>query len=76
MKSIKKIKISTDTTIKQAMKIISHGTFKIAIAVNKKGQLLGTLTDGDIRRGFLSGLNIDRPSWSLMPTVMRSRDLG
>ena len=59
MKSIKKIKISTDTTIKQAMKIISHGTFKIAIAVNKKGQLLGTLTDGDIRRGFLSGLNID-----------------
>ena len=59
MKSIKKIKISTDTTIKQAMKIISHGTFKIAIAVNKKGQLLGTLTDGDIRRGFLSGLNIN-----------------
>ena len=57
MKSIKKIKISLDATIKQAMKIISEGTFKIAIAVNKKGELLGTLTDGDIRRGFLKGLN-------------------
>tara|TARA_B100001175_G_scaffold317854_1_gene336955 strand:+ start:188 stop:1240 length:1053 start_codon:yes stop_codon:yes gene_type:complete len=59
MKSVEKIKITKDVTIKQAMKIIYKGTFQIAIAVDKKGRLIGTLTDGDIRNGLLKGLNID-----------------
>ncbi len=77
MKSIKKIKIPLDATIKQAMKIISDGTFKIAIAVNKKGQLLGTLTDGDIRRGFLKGLNINSPIKTILfkkPIIAKKND--
>ena len=56
---IENIKITADTTIKLALKIISDGDLQIAIVVDKKGKLLGTLTDGDIRRGFLKGLNIN-----------------
>ena len=59
MKNIEKIKITIDATIKQALKIISDGAIQIAIVIDKKGKLLGTLTDGDIRRGFLKGLNIN-----------------
>ena len=59
MKSAEKIKITKDVTIKQAMKIIYNGTFQIAIAVDKKGKLIGTLTDGDIRNGLLKGLSIN-----------------
>ena len=38
---------------------MSKGAIKIAIVVDKKNRLLGTLSDGDIRRGFLKGLNIN-----------------
>ena len=59
MHKITKVKISANTKIKKAMQIISEGTFKIAIAVDKTNKLIGTLSDGDIRKGFLSGLNMD-----------------
>ena len=59
MKNIKKIKINQDATIKQTLKVISDGNIKIAIVVDKNDKLLGTLTDGDIRRGFLKGLDIN-----------------
>ena len=59
MKSINKIKITKETTISKALKVISEGAHRIAIVVDKRGKLLGTLTDGDIRRGLLKGLNLD-----------------
>jgi len=68
MKNIKKIKITQNITIKQALKTISVGGLKIAIVVDKNDKLLGTLTDGDIRRGFLKGLNINSPIKSIIFT--------
>ena len=59
MKNIKKIIISKEISIKKALKVISNGAIKIAIVVDKKGKLIGTLTDGDIRRGFLKGLDLN-----------------
>ncbi len=59
MKNLKKLKITLDATIKQALRTISYGEIKIAIVVDKKDKLIGTLADGDIRRGFLKGLNIN-----------------
>jgi dTDP-glucose pyrophosphorylase/predicted transcriptional regulator len=58
MKNINSIKIYANTTIKEALKVISKGDIQIALVVSKKDKLIGTLTDGDIRRGFLKGLNI------------------
>jgi dTDP-glucose pyrophosphorylase len=59
MKSIEKIKITKSATIKRALKTITDGNLQIAIVVDKKGRMLGTLTDGDIRRGFLKGLDVN-----------------
>lgn len=59
IKNIKNIKITKDATIKKALKIIENGDIKIALVVDKKNKLIGTLTDGDIRRGFLKGLNVN-----------------
>ncbi len=75
MTNIEKIKLSPNATIKQALKTISKGAIKIAIVVDKKNKLLGTLTDGDIRRGFLKGLNINSSIKSIIfkkPTVVRN----
>ncbi len=77
MKNIEKIKINNNATIKQALKIISDGAIQIAIVVDKKGKLLGTLTDGDIRRGFLKGLNINSSIKSIIfkkPVIAKKND--
>jgi len=59
MKDIKKIIIKNNASIKQALNVISNGGAQIALVVNDKKKLLGTLTDGDIRTGLLNGLNLD-----------------
>ena len=59
MKNIENIKLAPNSTIKEAMQTIDCGAMKIAVVVNKEGKLVGTLTDGDIRRGLLKGLSLE-----------------
>jgi dTDP-glucose pyrophosphorylase/predicted transcriptional regulator len=78
MKNIKKIKITTDATIKKALKVIEDGAIKIALVVDKRDKLIGTLSDGDIRRGFLKGLSISSSVKSLInkkPLVGKKNDI-
>ncbi|MFO7616674.1 MAG: CBS domain-containing protein, partial [Bacteroidales bacterium] len=65
MYEVKEIKISPRTTIREALQVIDRGAMKIALVVDPDGRLTGTLTDGDIRRGFLSGLTLDDPIESI-----------
>lgn len=77
MKNINKIKISKNSTIKEALRIISAGSIRIAIVVEKNDKLIGTLTDGDIRRGLLKGLTVDSSINSIIfkkPIVAKKKD--
>lgn len=63
--SWQKIIISQQATIRDALKVIDSQALGIAlIADNNK--LLGTLTDGDIRRGLLRSLNMDDAAVEVM----------
>jgi CBS domain-containing protein len=46
--------ITPDTPIVKAIEIIDRSGLQIALVVNKNGRLLGTVTDGDIRRASSS----------------------
>jgi len=46
---------TVDTTIKQAMKQLNDEGGKILFVVDDNGKLIGTVTDGDIRRGIIKG---------------------
>jgi len=59
MKDISHIKLTVKSTIKDALRIIDSGAVKFAIVVDKHDYLLGTLTDGDIRRAILSGKGLE-----------------
>lgn len=59
MKDIEKIKLTIDSTIKEALQIIDLGAVKFAIVVDNDDRLIGTLTDGDIRRAILEGKTLD-----------------
>ena len=58
MKNIEVIKLKQNATIKEALGIIDSGAMQIALVVDDD-KLIGTLTDGDIRRGILRGLDLD-----------------
>lgn len=59
MNNFKKIIISPISTVRQALEIIDIGSMKIALVADENLKLLGTLTDGDIRRAILNGRGLD-----------------
>ena len=59
--NIEKIKLLPEATIREALRIIDSGAVKIALVVDREGRLLGTLTDGDVRRAILEGKNLEDP---------------
>jgi len=54
MRSAKKITVNPQATIREVIETIDVGAVQIALVVDD-GQLVGTVTDGDIRRAFLKG---------------------
>ncbi len=60
MKSIKNIKLKESATIKEALEVIDNAAMQIAIVTDSHDKLIGTITDGDLRRGFLKGLNLNQ----------------
>jgi len=48
-----------DATIQQAIQNLDESALQIVLVVDGDGTLVGTVTDGDIRRGFLRGLTLD-----------------
>ena len=77
MKSIENLKLKQNTTIKEALEIIDKAAMQIALVIDENDKLLGTITDGDIRRGFLKGLNLDSSIESVIfktPTIAKISD--
>jgi len=50
-----------ESSIRQAIQNLDEIAIKIVLVVGENGQLEGTISDGDIRRGLLRGLNLDSP---------------
>jgi dTDP-glucose pyrophosphorylase len=48
-------------TFQQAIRNLNESGLQIALVVAPDGALVGTITDGDIRRGLLRGLNLSSP---------------
>jgi dTDP-glucose pyrophosphorylase len=74
MKNIQNIKLNINSTIKEALQIIDNGALQIALIVDEDDKLLGTLTDGDIRRGLLKGLDLNSSIESIVfkaPTIAK-----
>jgi len=50
-----------DSTIQDAICNLDKVAIKIVLVVNESGRLEGTISDGDIRRGLLRGLDLKSP---------------
>ncbi|MFZ5644550.1 MAG: nucleotidyltransferase family protein [Bacillota bacterium] len=73
MKDWRQVVISPATPILKAIEIIDAGALQIAFVVDEKRRLLGTVTDGDVRRAILKRIPLDNPVANIMnsnPTVV------
>ena len=91
MEDWSKILLKTSDSLETAIKSLQDGGLRFALVVDKKGKLLGTITDGDIRRALLKHLGMDclveevmnnnpttalnSDSSDLIMSKMKSRDL-
>jgi dTDP-glucose pyrophosphorylase len=55
----RKALLPSEVSLQQAIRNLDETALQIALVVSKDGVLLGTLTDGDIRRGLLRGLDLN-----------------
>ena len=53
------MQILANTSIKQAIKILNKYGSKTIVVIGNNRKLLGTLSDGDIRKSIIKGLKLD-----------------
>lgn len=65
-KSWRKALLPPTATLQEAIRNLDQSALQIILVVSEDDVLVGTLTDGDIRRGLLRGLSLSAPIESLM----------
>ncbi|MDP3871347.1 MAG: nucleotidyltransferase family protein [Methyloversatilis sp.] len=66
MKHWKKIVIKPDTSLRDAIACIDGSGLQLALALDEAGRLVGTLSDGDVRRAILRGCDLSAPVSEVM----------
>ena len=73
---IKNIVLSKEDTILKALELLDLYALRIVLVVDENNHLLGSITDGDIRRGLLKGQDLHASVESIMHTTPYSIDEG
>jgi dTDP-glucose pyrophosphorylase len=68
----RKIILPASATIKEALHVLNESGLRIVLVINPNGKMLGTVSDGDIRRGFMNGSALS----DLIGSVVHKEYLG
>lgn len=66
MKNIEKNLVTPDTSIRNVVEIIDQTGVGIVLLVDNKKRLIGTITDGDVRRALIRNINLDASANELL----------
>lgn len=59
MHDMDKFTVSVETSLRNVMQVLDQTSVQIVLVVDDENRLLGTCTDGDIRRALLAGAEMD-----------------
>jgi dTDP-glucose pyrophosphorylase/CBS domain-containing protein len=71
------ILLNESSSITDAIRILDRSAIKFLLIINSQQKLLGTITDGDVRRGLLKGLKLQSSVTEIMnrkPIVAQGQD--
>ena len=77
MKKWEHLLVAPHASVREALRCIDQGGAQIALVVDESRRLLGTLSDGDVRRALLAGHTLDSKAVEVMhgtPMVARADD--
>jgi dTDP-glucose pyrophosphorylase len=75
MKDWRKIVVDPETIIIEAIKILDKSAMQILLVVGMDDTLLGSVTDGDVRRGILKNIPLESPIATIMnPTPVMATE--
>jgi dTDP-glucose pyrophosphorylase len=77
MSNVQETLVGPFASIKDVIETIERAVAKVALVVDDNGRLLGTVTDGDVRRGLLRGMQITDVASAIMnskPRVAHTND--
>jgi dTDP-glucose pyrophosphorylase/predicted transcriptional regulator len=72
----KNILVSSTATIQEVLKVIDNEALQFALVVDAGNRLLGTVTDGDIRRALINDLPLSHPISEIMSTKPTVADIS
>lgn len=70
--SVEKLFIGDNATIRSALVVIDRGGCGLALVVDDQCCLLGTVTDGDVRRAMLAAIDLETPISVLLACKIES----
>lgn len=74
MKPWRKALVSCDVTLEHAIEVLDKAALRIVLVVGSDERLLGTLTDGDVRRALLQHLPLDTTVDRVMNAAPKTGD--
>ncbi|MCX5695197.1 MAG: sugar phosphate nucleotidyltransferase [Candidatus Omnitrophica bacterium] len=66
VEEIKKFTVSAEISLKNVMKFLSDAKSRVVFVVDESGKLTGSITDGDVRRAILKGVDFKQPISEIM----------
>lgn len=66
MKSWRNALVKRDVSLEEAINILDRAALRIAIVVDHDERILGTVTDGDVRRALIKHLSLETPIEAVM----------
>ena len=68
--------VGESDSLRVAATVLNASPYKLVLVCSNEGQLTGTLTDGDLRRGLLGGLSLEDPVTKAMNRSFVAGHLG
>src|SRR5262245_51029040 len=65
-KELAQVTVTPENSVRQVMECIDRSAKGIALVLDERRHLIGTVTDGDVRRAILAGMNLELPISELL----------
>src|SRR5699024_7812775 len=66
MNNIESLCITKEVSIREALDVIDQNKKQLALVLNEEKKLIGSVTDGDVRRALLKNISLDNPVSTIM----------
>ncbi len=66
MKDLERVLVQSDASVQEAIEAVDRGAVGIALLVDEERHLVGTITDGDVRRAILDRISLNASATVLL----------